>query len=117
MKKPKTLVEMNIQRVKELVFVLGVVGGLLTMLNFKLMTPADALEINTVADSVHVDAFQHHVDDFGTYLAQEELKQESRNTRTEMVEAQMRITCLETRVETLALANLMATCDSLGVRR
>lgn len=117
MKKPKGIVDMNVQRVKEMVFVLTILGGLFTMLNFQLMTPAEALQANARTDSVHVVDFDHHVDDFGVYLQQEEVKQESRDARTQMVEAQMRITCLETDRETLILADLVNTCVDLGVRR
>ena len=113
MKKPT----FDVQRVLEMVAVIGILGAIFTALNFKLTTPANALEQNTTADSVHIIAFDHHVDDFATYLDLEDLKQESRDTRTRMVEAQMRITCLETRTQTLVLADLMATCTSLGVRR
>ena len=99
------------------VAVCTVLGCVLLAVGFSWSSPADALQANTVADSVHVEAFDHHVDDFGAFLEAEAGKAESREARTKLMEAQMRITCYETAPATLALAGIGATCDSLGVRR
>ena len=93
-----------------IVAVLTVVGGGMVALGFGWSSPAENLE-------AHIEVFDHHVDDFATYLDLEDLKQESRAQRTSMMEAQTRVMCYETEVSTLALAGLIATCDSLGVRR
>lgn len=112
MKKPSKP-KFDFGRILEFVGILSVVGGTLTLLNFQLMTPADALEANFTADSTHVIQFEHHVDDFTAYLDGEAEKDVSRAQRTELMEAQTRLTCLRTGRDTLALAGLIQTCDSL----
>lgn len=113
MKKPT----FDTQRVMEMIAVIGILGAIFTALNFKLTTPADALQANFTADSVHIVAFDHHVDDFATYLDLEQVKQVSRDQRTRLIESQTRLACIQTNRTDLALANLAATCDSLGLGR
>lgn len=96
--------------VLEMGMLMALLGTLVMALGFNWTTPAQALD-------EHVVHFDEHVTVFEKFLANDTLKQVSRDVRTLMVEAQTRLMCLKTDLDDLALLGILAVCDSLGVRR
>lgn len=97
---------LNLRGVLEIAAVVTIMGGILTAFNFRLMTPAEALE-------EHIVDFQHHDSLFVAHVTDDAGKQESRDQRTQLIEAQTRLTCIESDPDDLALAGLGPVCDSL----
>ncbi len=82
---------------------LGILGTAMATMSFSLNTPAEALE-------EHIVEFDEHKADDVRFRA-------SQANTTVMVEAQTRLMCLRTGVDTLAMLGVVSTCDSLGVPR
>ncbi|KKN88080.1 hypothetical protein LCGC14_0251520 [marine sediment metagenome] len=109
--------KVTVQGVIGAVVLVGIIGGGFLAFGFELDTPADHIE----EFDVHVDSFDDHVDNFEgfqeVYIENEEEKEESRDRRTQMVEAQAKLTCLRTGVDTLVMLDMIDVCDELGVLR
>jgi len=97
---------LSLRGMLEIAAVVTVLGGILTAFNFQLMTPAQALDD-------HILDFQHHDSLFVAHVTDDAGKQESRDQRTRLIEAQTRLTCIESDPDDLALAGLGPVCDSL----
>ncbi len=95
----------------------GMIGGGLLAFGFKVDTPAD--HIGEFHD--HTETFEGHVAHFvefqDAYVINEANKEASRSQRTEMVEAQVKLTCLRTGADTLVMLDMMDFCIELGVPR
>ncbi len=97
----------------------GAIAGGWVAIGGRINTPAEVSEEHEVEFHNHVETFEGHVAHIDTFVAQyevgEQIKAVSRTQRTLMIEAQVKLTCLTTGADTLAMLSLITICDELGV--
>ena len=99
--------------------IIGIVAGGWVAIGGRIDTPAEVSEAHVQDFHDHTEDFEGHVAHIDTFIAQyeefEAAKVISRVQRTLMVEAQMKLTCLKTGSDTIAMLSLTSICDDLGV--
>ncbi len=113
MNRPK----LTIQNVLGAVALAAAIGGGFLAVGFRMETPADVQEAHVEEFHDHLDDFEQHVANFDTFIVLDVARDVSRASRTRMVEAQVKLTCLRTGADTLVMLDLIDTCDALGVPR
>ncbi len=97
----------------------GAIAGGWVAIGGRIDTPADVSEAHEADFHNHIETFEGHVAHIDTFVAQyeegERTKEVSRAQRTLMIEAQVKLTCLTTGADTLAMLSLLPICDELGV--
>lgn len=109
--------KITVQGVIGAVVLMGMIGGGFLAFGFQVDTPADHIEDfhdHTLNFEGHVAHFEEFQD---LYTENEASKDESRAKRTQMVEAQAKLTCLRTGADTLVMLDMIDVCDELGVPR
>ena len=113
MNRPK----LTIQNVLASVALAALIGGGFVAIGFRMETPAEVQGAHVEEFHDHLDDFEQHVSNFDTFIVRDIAKDENRAARTQMVEAQVKLTCLRTGADTLVMLDLMDTCGELGVPR
>lgn len=113
MNRPK----LTIQNILAAVALAAIVGGGFLAVGFRMETPADVQATHVEEFHDHLNDFDQHVTNFDTFIVRDIAKDVGRMQRTQMVEAQVKLTCLRTGADTLVMLDLMDTCEELGVPR
>ena len=109
--------KMTGERVLVILAIMGAVGGGLLAFGFRMETPAAVQEQHVEEFHEHLNDFQIHVENFDTFIVRDIMKDDSRAQGTLMAEAQMKLTCLTTGVDTLVMLGLQEICEDLGIDR